>query len=89
MSKAKTIYRYSYVGEALKDTLEELAEKMELDQEMKEEIMVKFDEVIPPFLVFNPLPANQSGQLQHHFQHTKRPVFVQQLFGPVDRRNRK
>ena len=45
MSKAKTIYRYSYVGEALKETLEELSEKMDLDQDIKEELMVKFDEV--------------------------------------------
>ena len=45
MSKAKTIYRYSFVGEALKETLEELSEKMELDPEVREELMVKFDEV--------------------------------------------
>ena len=45
MSKAKTIYRYSFVGQALKETLEELSEKMELNNELKEELLIKFDEV--------------------------------------------
>ena len=45
MSKAKTIYRYSYVGEALKETLDELQNQMDLEPELKEELLTKFDEV--------------------------------------------
>ena len=46
MSKAKTIYRYTYVGEALRETLTKLGTKMELEEDLQEDLMIKFDEVI-------------------------------------------
>lgn len=46
MSKAKTIYRYSFVGEALRETISQLSDKIEFSKEDIEEMMIKFDKVL-------------------------------------------
>ena len=78
MSKAKTIYRYSFVGEALKETLEELQHKHKLDDELIEELMTVFDQVSRLI----------EGQLQNYFEQCARRKVQYWLLNAADRGHR-